>query len=287
MTLAHQSMLSDTARFALDVAREAADLTMRILPDTWTAKAVQYKGPRDLVTRADHETERLIAARIRARYPGHAIIGEEGTNDPGAAGAGPPGPARNGPRWYIDPIDGTSNFAHGLPWFAVSIGFEDQGVLQCGVVAVPPLREYYVAERGRGAYLVSGDGGLERLVSSKTADLGAALAATGLPGEPFRSAHIPTIAPIMACTHQVRITGSAAIHLAYVAAGRLEVFWEPGLHSWDVAGGIILVEEAGGRVSDASGRPLVSLDGEIVATNGPLHDAFVRALGDARDQCRR
>jgi myo-inositol-1(or 4)-monophosphatase len=255
---------SAATRFALEVAREAGVLTVRILPESWAEKGVKIKGPMDLVTRADHESERLIVSRIRAQFPGHAIVGEEGTRDAGT-----------GSRWYVDPVDGTTNFAHGFPWYAVSIGFEERGRLVSGVVYVPTLDEMFVAERGRGAFVLGTGGELQALHPSATSEIGDALVATGLPATLERPPHIAHIAEVMGRTRKFRMTGSAAIHLAYVAAGRLDVFWEPTLNSWDVAAGIVLVEEAGGRVSQLSGRPLESLDGHILATNGPLHDAFV------------
>ncbi len=261
--------LSATTRFAIDVAREAGALTARILPESWADKGVQLKGPADLVTRADRESEHLIASRIRTRFTGHAIVGEEGTRDTGT-----------GPRWYVDPVDGTTNFAHGLPWYSVSIGFEEQGRLTAGVVFVPPLDEMFVAERGRGAFLVGVDGRLQALRPSTTSEIGDALVATGLPSALDRPPHIRNIATVMQHTRKFRMTGSAAIHLAYVAAGRLDVFWEPTLNSWDVAAGIVLVEEAGGRVSHPSGRPLETLDGDILATNGVLHDRFAAIVSN-------
>jgi myo-inositol-1(or 4)-monophosphatase len=265
--------LSDIATFAIATAREASDLIMRILPESREAKEIAHKTPTDLVTRADHEAEALIAARIRARFPEHSVQGEEA-----AATAGMAGVSDGRPHWIVDPLDGTANFAHGVPWFAVSIAFVDRGAVRCGVVVVPPLDECFVAERGRGAYQVMPDGALARLEVSQTADLGRALVATGLPREPDRAWHVPTIAPIMMRTLEVRIMGAAAIHLAYLAAGRLDAFWEPGLMPWDVAAGILLVEEAGGRVTDWSGEPLRALGGRMLATNGALHTAMVEAL---------
>ncbi|MBM3470937.1 MAG: inositol monophosphatase [Armatimonadetes bacterium] len=259
--------LSETAAFALETAREAAALVMGILPESRVEKQVRLKTATDLVTRADHEAERLIAARIRARFPDHGMLGEEGTTNDGT-----------GPCWVVDPVDGTANFAHGVPWFAVSIALEYRGAVQCGVIAVPPLDEYFVAERGRGAYLLAAGAEPVRMEVSETADLGAALVATGLPREPDRSWHVQTIGPLILRSLEVRIMGAAAIHLAYLAAGRLDAFWEPGLQPWDVAAGVLLVEEAGGRVSDWSGRPLVSLKTELLASNGPLHPAMVQAL---------
>ncbi len=258
---------SDTAAFALETAREAAVLVMSILPESSTEKQVRLKTTTDLVTRADHEAEQLIAARIRARFPDHGLLGEEGTSTDGA-----------GPCWVVDPVDGTANFAHGIPWFAVSVALEDRGILQCGVIAVPPLGEYFVAERGRGAYLLGGGAAPVKLAVSETADLGQALVATGLPREPERSRHVPTIGPLILRSLEVRIMGAAAIHLAYLAAGRLDAFWEPGLQPWDVAAGVLMVEEAGGRVSDWAGLPLRSLRTEMLASNGPLHPAMVQVL---------
>ncbi|MDR7486106.1 MAG: inositol monophosphatase family protein [Armatimonadota bacterium] len=276
-------MLSPTTLFALDVAREAADLVMTILPASRADKEVRHKSATDLVTRADHEAERLIAGRIRTRFPDHDVLGEEGgaawgsaRSAGGLAVAAPRGEDR--PRWIIDPLDGTANFAHGLPWFGISIALEERGAVQAGVVAVPPLGEFFVAGRGRGAFQVGKDGTLIRLNPSKTADLGAALVATGLPREPERSRHVPTIAPVMLRALEVRIMGAAAVHLAYVAAGRLDAFWEPGLAPWDLAAGLLLVEEAGGRISDWRGRPLQRLGGEVLVSNGPLHQAMVDLL---------
>ncbi len=264
--------LSETAAFALETARQAAALVMGILPESPTDKQVHLKTPTDLVTRADHEAERLIAARIRARFPEHGLLGEEGIAARG-----------EGPCWIVDPIDGTANFAHGIPWFAVSIALEDRGVVRCGVIAIPPLGEYFVSERGRGAYLLCDGAAPIRLAVSGAAELGQALVATGLPSEPERSRHLPTIGPLILRSLEVRIMGAAAIHLAYLAAGRLDAFWEPGLQPWDVAAGILMVEEAGGRISDWAGRPLRSLRTELLASNGLLHPVMVQLLaGQAR-----
>jgi myo-inositol-1(or 4)-monophosphatase len=267
--------LSAPASLALHVAREAAVLAMRELPAARERKGVRHKTPTDLVTRADHEVEQFITAQILARFPDHAVLGEEG-------GTSATGRARRGTRrWIVDPIDGTSNFAHGVPWFAISIALEDAGALQCGVVAVPPLGECFVAERGRGAYAALPDGALTRLRTSPIAALRHALVATGLPRQPDRGWHVPTIPPVMMRALEVRIMGAAAAHLAYVAAGRLEAFWEPGLCPWDVAAGILLVEEAGGRVTDWDGRPLATPGGRLLASNGTLHDVMVDILGGA------
>lgn len=278
--------LSETTAFALDVAREAADLVMRILPESAAAKEVRHKGPTDLVTRADYEAERLITRRIRERFPDHVLLAEEGAargdaTSSGAVGAMDSGPmgSEAAPRWLIDPVDGTANFAHGIPWFAISIALEERGTVQSGVVAVPPLDEFFVGERGRGAYLVAGNAPPVRLAVSGVGDLGRALLATGLPPEPARSRHIASMPPLLVRSLEVRIMGAAAGHLAYVAAGRLDAFWEPNLNPWDVAAGILLVEEAGGRVTDLAGRPLRAIGGDVLATNGALHAAMMELAG--------
>jgi myo-inositol-1(or 4)-monophosphatase len=272
--------LSDLAGFALEVAREASDLVMRILPEPWDVKRARLKSPADLVTRADHEAEQLIASRIRQRFADHGFVGEEGAEVSGRLR-----PAE-GPRWLVDPVDGTTNFAHGLPWFAISIAFEDRGDLRCGVVAVPPLGEYFVAERGRGAHLL-GAGGPQRLSVSRTAHLAEAMVASGLPGPADRERQVATFAPMMQQTLKVRIMGAAAIHLAYVAAGRLDGFWEASLKPWDIAAGALLVEEAGGRVTDWAGQPLRFRDGDVLATNGAVHAAMVEVLTSASGRSSR
>lgn len=266
----HVADLSPPAAAALEVAREAAALAASELGSSREHKEVRLKTPTDLVTRTDHEVERLVTSRLLARFPDHGVLGEE---------TGPtPAGAADGPRWIVDPIDGTSNFAHGVPWFGVSIALEEAGIVRCGVVAVPPLGEFFVAERGRGAYQAAADGTLMRLRVSSLAAIEQALVATGLPREPLRSWHVPTIPQVAMRALEVRIMGAAAVHLAYIAAGRLHAFWEPGLFLWDVAAGVLLVEEAGGRVSDWRGRPLRMPKGRLLASNGPLHPAMVHLL---------
>lgn len=272
--------LSETARFAVEVALEASAIAMRMLPEPAAGKGVRYKSPTELVTRADHEVEEHIVGRIRGRFPHHAILGEEETalameplQDP---------PDRQGdsrpPRWVIDPIDGTANFAHGIPWFAVSIALEEEGQVTCGVVTVPPTGECFVGERGRGAFLLHGSAEPARLAVSPTAGIGQALLATGLPREPDRPRLVRTIPAAMIRSLEVRVMGAAAVHLAYVAAGRLDAFWEAALSPWDVAAGILLVEEAGGMVTDLEGRPVCGLGGDILATNRALHEAMLEVI---------
>ncbi len=272
MELVPRVGLTETAGFAVEVALEASDLAMRMLSEPPAGKGVRYKSPTELVTRADHEVEELVGRRIRARFPDHAVLGEEET----ALGTAPAhGPSA---RWIVDPIDGTANFAHGIPWFAVSIALEEAGRVTCGVVTVPPTGECFVAERGRGAHLLHGRAAPVRLAVSGTGEIGQALLATGLPREPDRPRLVRTIPRAMLRSLEVRVMGAAAVHLAYVAAGRLDAFWEAALSPWDVAAGILLVEEAGGTVTDLEGRPIRDLGGDILATNTLLHPAMLEVI---------
>lgn len=256
---------SPFATFAMDLARRGGAQLLSLLTASPDAKGIEFKGPTDLVTRADREVEALISARVRAAYPDHGLLGEEGTVQAGESY-----------RWVVDPLDGTTNFAHGLPWFAVSLALEHRGAVIVGVVYHPAADELFCAERGKGAWLSTRGGEPVRLAVSATEDLGAALLATGLPGRERRTAHLRTIPVFLQRAREVRMTGSAAIHLAYVAAGRLDGFWEPGLNLWDVAAGVLLVEEAGGRVTDLHGGPFRA--GDVLASNGHLHGAMLEVL---------
>ena len=235
------------------------------------ARAVTTKSsPINLVTEIDRQAEALIEDTIRARFPHHALLGEEG----GMRGAGS---ATH--RWIIDPIDGTTNFVHGLPLFSVSIGLEVDGRVQTGVVYDPSRDECFVAERGGGAYL-----GTRRLAVSGTASLGSSLLATGFPYD-VRDTPENNLAEYAAFTRQnrsVRELGSAAITLAWVAAGRLDGYWELVLGPWDVAAGWLLVEEAGGRVTDLTGGPLNLGSPAVVASNGHIHADMLATLRAVR-----
>ncbi|HKZ08645.1 MAG TPA: inositol monophosphatase family protein [Methylomirabilota bacterium] len=231
---------------------------------TVTAKS----SPINLVTEIDRQAEALIVETIRARFPHHAVLGEEG------------GPQGSGPhRWIIDPIDGTTNFVHGLPLFSVSIGLEVEGQIRTGVVYDPNRDECFVAERGAGAYL-----GDRRLTVSATASLEASLLATGFPYD-VRDTPDNNLAEYAAFTRQnrsVRELGSAALTLAWVAAGRLDGYWELVLGPWDVAAGWLLVEEAGGQVTTVTGSPLDLGAPSVVASNGRIHAAMLATLREVR-----
>ena len=234
--------------------------------------AIAKKGPIDLVTAADLEVERDFRALIQSRFPLHEVLGEEG----GAAPA--PAPARSTQhpapstfRWIIDPLDGTTNFAHGLALFCVSIALEIAGRVEIGVVYDPIGEELLVAERGQGARL----NGVPMRVSSQAALLDTVLV-TGFPYtvRERRQRQVEVFEAFLASARAVRRLGSAALDLSYVAAGRFDGFWEEQLHIWDIAAGILLVEEAGGRVTRYDGSAIDLLDGQIVASNGDVHDAM-------------
>ena len=244
----------------------AAEEAGRVLMEKYQAGVtVAYKGAIDLVTEADLAAEQAVVAIVRQRHPDHDILAEEG--DYGRRGADQ--------RWIVDPLDGTTNFAHGFPWFAVSIAVEVRGEVALGAVLNPCNRELFFAERGQGATLNG-----RRVQVSSTADLDKAMLATGF-------AYDHKISPENNYAHferfqraarAVRRAGVASLDLACVAAGRFDGFWELKLKPWDVAAGVLLVEEAGGRVSDYAGAPMPLERGEILASNGRLHAAMQALL---------
>jgi myo-inositol-1(or 4)-monophosphatase len=241
-----------------EIAREAGALLM----DYFRRRvAVEYKGEADLVTAADRASETLIRDRIRALWPSHDILGEEeGLVDTGSDY-----------RWYVDPLDGTTNFAHGFPVFCVSMGLEHQGKLIAGVVYDPTRDEMFTAEARMGAFLNK-----EPIHVSAIAKLSESLLATGFPSHKrHKNPNIFFYHQITLRTHGVRRAGSAALDLCSVAAGRFEGFWEFNLNPWDTAAGVLLVEEAGGRVTDFKGMPFQLNSRETVASNGLVHEAML------------
>jgi myo-inositol-1(or 4)-monophosphatase len=225
---------------------------------------ISKKGIVDLVTAADLAAEAQFTALIRQRFPDHGVIGEE------AATRVPPGSAEF--EWIIDPVDGTTNFAHGLAIFSVSIALRIAGQLAVGVVYDPIADELFTAERGEGARL----NGLPLRVSGVT-DLVDALLCTGFPYtvRESRADQVKVFAAFLGEAQAVRRLGSAALDLAYVAAGRLDGYWEEKIQAWDVAAGALIVQEAGGTVTGVDGRTFNPFDGHITASNGPLHQAMV------------
>jgi myo-inositol-1(or 4)-monophosphatase len=223
----------------------------------------------DLVTEVDHACEKLIVDALTRERPEDAILAEEGggTDYEGAAW-----------RWVIDPLDGTTNYAHGYPRFCVSIGVEHHGERTVGVVYDPLLDELYSAVRGGGASCNGRPIGV-----SPEADFANALLATGFAYDVHRSLedNLNHFADVVKRARAVRRDGSAALDLCYVAAGRFDGFWEMKLHAWDVAAGLLIVEEAGGRISNMTGGPADRSGNQTVATNGHIHDTLIRLL--ARD----
>ncbi len=253
---------------AEDLAREAGRILLGIAAE---GVAVERKGEVDLVTRADRASEAFLVEGIRRRFPGHGILAEEGGGDEGEAGA---------PRWIVDPLDGTTNFAHGLPLWSVSIAVMHGGRMLAGVVHDPNRDECFRAARGAGAFL-----GDRRLRVSGTTTLGDALLVTGFPYD-IRTTDVDNLdhfARFMKRCRAVRRLGSAALDLAWVAAGRFDGFWELKLHPWDVAAGALLVEEAGGIVTGFGGEPFDPFGAEVVAANRDLAAAMHPVLaGGAR-----
>jgi myo-inositol-1(or 4)-monophosphatase len=238
---------------------------------TWSrAKKVSLKGPVDLVTETDREAEAFLTRMIHDEYPTHIIIAEEA-----AAGRTLSRPPADAATWYIDPLDGTVNFAHSVPHFAISVGFALGTQLQIGIVYDPMRDELFVGRRGGGAWLND-----EPIRVSTVEDLGAALLATGLPYDRReRSAYYMAFASdFVAVSRDVRRFGSAALDLCYVACGRFDGYWEWGLHPWDLAAGSLILEEAGGRVSAFDGRPLDMFGGQTLASNSKLHGAMSSIL---------
>ena len=257
---------------ASDIAKEAG---ARLREFFTQGVETEYKGDVDIVTVADRTVEKLIRTRLAEAFPDHGVYGEEGTRDrmEGAF------------RWYVDPLDGTTNFAHGFPQFCVSLGLEQRpadlppgqdGTLVAGVIYDPMRDELYTAERGHGAWLNG-----KPMHVSRTPDLAESLVATGFPSRKrHASPNIHFYHEFTLRSHGVRRAGSAALDLAYVAAGRLEAFWEFNLNPWDTAAGILLVEEAGGRVTDFAGEQFQLNSNEVLASNGRIHDELVGLFKD-------
>jgi myo-inositol-1(or 4)-monophosphatase len=230
---------------------------------------IRKKGLIDLVTEADLAVEAEIRARIERRFPDHVILGEEG-GGPSAAG---------GCRWIVDPIDGTTNFAHGLALFCVSVVLEVDGVDVVGAVYDPMADELFTAEQGQGARLNG-----ERLAVSSVATLIDGLLVTGFPytATEERANQVEVFAAFLAKAQAVRRLGSAALDLCFVAAGRFDGFWEQHLHAWDVAAGALLVQEAGGLVTGYDGSVYSPFGRQIVASNGVLHDHMLDVFRSCR-----
>ena len=249
---------------AVDIAREAGSLLANYFE---RRVAFELKGDFDLVTEADRASERLVIERLRSHFPQHSILAEEGGGHESASEY----------RWYVDPLDGTTNFAHSFPLFNVTLALERAGEMIAGVIYDPLRREMFSAERGAGAYLNN-----HRIKVSACKRLEDSLASTGFPSRKrHQNVNIHFYHQMAMASHGVRRTGSAAIDLAYVACGRLDAFWEFGLKPWDMAAGTLIVREAGGAVSDMKGTPhQVNTSEHLLADNGALHQPVLELFGE-------
>jgi myo-inositol-1(or 4)-monophosphatase len=254
-----------------DLAIKAALTAGKILMDS-LARGVKvgYKGKFNVVTEADHRSEVTIVKMIHDRFPSHQIIAEEGHGKGGSSKF----------RWLVDPLDGTTNYAHGFPWFCVSIGLEIENEIVLGVVYDPFHQEMFMAEKGRGAFLND-----RPLFVSKIGKLGDSLVVTGFNWKSIRK-NLEHFSHFSLRVQGVRRTGSAALDLCYVAMGRLEGYWELMLSPWDMAAGSLIVTEAGGRVTDFRGGPFSIYSKQILATNSRIHGEMLSVLKIGRKKKR-
>jgi myo-inositol-1(or 4)-monophosphatase len=260
-------MASLERRVAIDAARAAGHLLRSELPGS---RRIAYKGtPTNLVTEMDARAEELIVGRLTAAFPDDAVLGEER-----GATAG-----RSGRRWIVDPLDGTTNYAHGLPLFGVSIALEVAGRVELGVVYDPVHDEMYVAERGAGAFVND-----RKLAVSRAASLDEALLMTGFPYNirETEETNLREYAAFSLRAQGVRRLGSAVLYLSWLAAGRVDGYWELRTGPWDVAAGGLLVEEAGGRITAIDGGPLDIDRPTVLASNGRIHDEMLKVLREVR-----
>ena len=231
---------------------------------------VDKKGAIDLVTEVDIQVEQMFRALVAERFPDHHVLAEE---------MGGLATVPNGPCWVFDPIDGTTNFTHGLPIFCSSLALEIDGVAEVAAVYDPTRRELFTAERGGGAYLNG-----QPLKVSTTDRMVDAMLVTGFPYDVHDRIEeiVGLFARFVGRARAVRRLGSAAIDLCYIAAGRMDAFWERDLKPWDIAGGALIVSEAGGRITNMDGRAFASRGQDVLATNGLLHDDMLRVIAEFR-----
>ena len=227
---------------------------------------ISMKGPADFVTSADKRTEKSLIEELSKARPGYGFLGEEGGVLKGADTTH---------RFIIDPIDGTTNFMHGIPHFAISIGLEREGQMVSGVIYNPVTDDLYTAEKGHGAYLNN-----RRLRVAARKELAPAVIATGLPflGKEGHARASAEMTEVMNVTAGIRRFGAASLDLAYVAAGRFDGFWERGLQAWDIAAGIVLVREAGGVITDLHGGAEMLAQGSVLTANENLHPQLLKLL---------
>ena len=259
--------MTDYLSAAAEIAREAGALLSELSTQPLD---IGYKRPADLVTIADRRSEALIVGKLRSRFPDHAIVAEEGGNHKSTSDY----------CWYVDPLDGTTNYAHGFPVYCVTLGLAYRDEVIAGVVFDPTRNELYSAERGAGAFLNG-----KRLHVSPAEKLSESLVATGFP--PFATNHDLNVKFYFRFTelsHGIRRAGSAALDLCCVAAGRFEGFWELKLNPWDKAAGSLMVTEAGGRMSDVRGGAFSVLGEDVFASNGLLHDQMLKVFAEILGQ---
>jgi myo-inositol-1(or 4)-monophosphatase len=256
--------LSELLDLARAIAREAGAVARERFHEPRTIRTKTSEI--DLVTDVDHALDRLIRERIRAARPADALLTEESAETAGSSGV----------RWVVDPLDGTTNYAHAFPHFAISIGVERDGRREAGVVYDPMRDELFEAERGGGARL---NGNAIRV--SEIAELRRALLATGFAYDVHsrRTPNLVFFERFIGCAQAIRRAGSAALDFAYVACGRFDGYWELHLAPWDVAAGLLLVDEAGGRTSDFDGGAPPASGEHIAATNGRIHAELLEVLG--------
>jgi myo-inositol-1(or 4)-monophosphatase len=271
---------SPDLRELLDTALEAARRAGQVLADRFGGqRTIRYKGGIDLVTDADHASEKVMLELLRQRFPEHAVLAEESGGSTG-----------NGFRWILDPLDGTTNYSHRVPHFCVSVAVEGPDGLLAGVIHDPVREETFAASRGGGATLND-----EPIRPAETGDLDGALLCTGFPYDVRERPEAPLglFNRLMRRCQGIRRFGSAALDLAYVACGRFDGFFEFGLKPWDIAAGVLLVQEAGGRVSRVDGEPLDLSVGDIVGAAPGVYEAlrdetreFLKEIGWAPGQRR-
>ena len=262
-----------------EACAEAARLGGAVLREKWgTRRTIDYKGGIDLVTDADRASEEVLLTFLSKRFPGSAVLAEESGAKPAAVGA-----AGAELRWFVDPLDGTTNYAHGVPHFAVNVAVSDGAGLAAGATFDPLRGEMFLASRGGGAWL-----GEQRLAVSRTDDLCRSLLCTGFPYD-IQQAPDPLLRLFKAYLQRARAVrrfGSAALDLAYVACGRFDGFWEARLKAWDVAPGILLVREAGGRVADFTGGDEMLHGGSVCAGNPAVQRQMLEVLAEVRAEVR-
>ncbi|MFQ5850557.1 MAG: inositol monophosphatase family protein [Candidatus Binatia bacterium] len=257
-------------RDLLASAEEAAQAAGFLIRESWQqAKQIYYKSSIDLVTTIDRQAQESIVNILQKRFPEHSILAEEETTIAGI---------QSSYRWIVDPLDGTTNFAHAYPHFCVSIALEREGEIILGLVYDPLREERFKAVQGKGAFLNGNP-----IRTSKVAELDKALLATGFPYDRRERAafYLAYLKAFMTSSQGIRRNGSAALDLCYVACGRLDGFWEFGLHPWDSAAGSLMVREAGGKLTDLSGNTFAIWGGETLGSNGLIHREMLDIILEA------